>query len=104
MITEKDINDMYLHLRKTNQDIPDEALEFMKIACMDKLAIWKIKDKVSLDIKGNEFGLTLDVRENFDDKVNRMSQLHFSPFDLQDFQQVGNKLIYFGRYIAGQYF
>lgn len=34
MVTKKDITDMYVHLRKTNQSISDEALEFMKATCM----------------------------------------------------------------------
>lgn len=37
MTTEKDIQDMYLHLRSTNQSIPDEALEFMKQTCLEAL-------------------------------------------------------------------
>lgn len=37
MITQKDISDMYIHLRKTNQSIPTEALDFMKQACEEKL-------------------------------------------------------------------
>jgi len=37
MVTEKDILDMYTHLRATNQTISDEALEFMRWVCLSKL-------------------------------------------------------------------
>jgi len=37
MVTEKQILDMYVHLRKTNSSIPDEALDFMKETCLAKL-------------------------------------------------------------------
>lgn len=37
MVTEKDIIDMYVHLRRTNMSIPDEALDFMKETCLEKL-------------------------------------------------------------------
>lgn len=37
MVTKQHIMDMYVHLRKTNSSIPDEALEFMKDVCLEKL-------------------------------------------------------------------
>ena len=37
MVTKDNIIDMYIHLRKTNMSIPDEALEFMKNVCLSKL-------------------------------------------------------------------
>ena len=47
MITEQDIRDMYLHLRKTNTNIPDEALGFMKDVCMQK-----IKENIIAEFEG----------------------------------------------------
>ncbi len=38
MVTEKDIRDAYVHLRKTNQSIPDEVLDFIRDAALEKLA------------------------------------------------------------------
>lgn len=37
MTTKKDIMDAYIHLRKTNSSIPDEALEFIKNVALEKL-------------------------------------------------------------------
>lgn len=34
MVTEKEILDMYIFLRKENQSIPDHVLEFMKHTCI----------------------------------------------------------------------
>jgi hypothetical protein len=44
MVTEKDIRDMYIHLRKTNNTISDEALNFMKHTCLKALEV-NTKDK-----------------------------------------------------------
>jgi hypothetical protein len=38
MVTNKDIFDMYAHLRKTNTSIPDEVLDFMKDVCLKELS------------------------------------------------------------------
>jgi hypothetical protein len=38
MITTQDVMDMYVHLRKTNMSIPDEALGFMKDTCLSALS------------------------------------------------------------------
>lgn len=37
MITKKDIIDAYVFLRKNNQSIPDEVLDFIKDTCIEKL-------------------------------------------------------------------
>ena len=37
MVTEKQIIDAYLFLRKKNHSLPDEVLEFMKKAALQKL-------------------------------------------------------------------
>jgi len=37
MVTEKNIIDAYLHLRETNNSIPDETLNFIKDTCLEKL-------------------------------------------------------------------
>lgn len=42
MITEQTIQEAYLFLRKYNHSIPDETLEFIKQASLEKLK--KIKD------------------------------------------------------------
>lgn len=34
---EKDIIDAYLQIRKTNNSIPDEVLDFMKLAAVEKI-------------------------------------------------------------------
>lgn len=39
MIKQSDILDAYLFLRKNNHSIPDEALEFIKNAAMDKITL-----------------------------------------------------------------
>ena len=38
MITPKNILDMYVHLRTTNNSIPDEVLDFMKETCLARLS------------------------------------------------------------------
>lgn len=38
MVTNQDILDMYVHLRKKNSSISDEALDFMKDICLSALA------------------------------------------------------------------
>ena len=38
MITNQNILDMYVYLRKTNSSISDEALDFMKNTCLSALA------------------------------------------------------------------
>ncbi len=45
MTTEKDIRDMYTHLRETNQTIPSECLDFMLHTCLKALEDTKEKDK-----------------------------------------------------------
>jgi hypothetical protein len=37
MIKEQDIIEAYIHLRKTNYNIPSEVLDFIKIASLEKL-------------------------------------------------------------------
>ena len=38
MVTKKDVMDMYAHLRTTNSNISDEALDFMKEVCLAKIS------------------------------------------------------------------
>jgi len=38
MITAQDILDIYIHMRETNTNISDEALDFMKNTCLAKLS------------------------------------------------------------------
>ena len=102
MVTEKDINDMYIHLRKTNCSIPDEALDFMRTVCMDKLKLYKSQNHTTLNINSSEFGLKLEVRENFKNKDNRGAVLLLTPHDLSSYQMVGNKLRSFGLMITKQ--
>lgn len=54
MVTEKDILDMYSHLRKTNQSIPDETLDWMKTICFAALESEHIL-VTNFTIDGNKF-------------------------------------------------
>lgn len=61
MVTKNDIIDAYVHLRKTNCSISDEALDFIKLASLEKLAIINEKEKdaqvdASVKLLENKFG------------------------------------------------
>lgn len=51
MITEQHIIDAYLHLRETNTTLPDEVLDFMKRASLEKLRELAQDDEDSIDAK-----------------------------------------------------
>lgn len=55
MITESTIREAYLHLRKTNSTIPDETLDFMLEASLEKLKRGNIPD---VWVKGNIIRVT----------------------------------------------
>jgi len=60
VVVTQDILDMYVHLRKTNFGISDEAIEFMKDCCLDNLSDKKESiictdfTLVATDIKGRK--------------------------------------------------
>lgn len=61
MITRKDIIDAYVHLRKTNCSISDEALDFIKLASLEKLELINEKEKdaqvdAGVKLLENKFG------------------------------------------------
>ena len=64
MTTKQHIIDMYLHLRSTNQSIPDEALEFMKRTCMEAL------DRETIEIPTEKMDFKKrDLRESFEQDI-----------------------------------
>jgi len=95
MITEKEIRDAYIFLRKNNFSIPDDTLDFIKEAALEKLKAIPLDAVVSPHTKNFENWLNkyfvlsegLHYRSNYNelytlDELHRKFKraMHESPF------------------------
>jgi len=64
MITKKDIIDAYVFLRKNNQSIPDEVLDFIKDTCIEKLDFMEKQNDYEEIVPCPKCGNMLLISEN----------------------------------------
>lgn len=64
MITKKDIIDAYVFLRKNNQSIPDEVLDFIKDTCIEKLDLMERQNDYDEIVPCPKCGNKLLITEN----------------------------------------
>jgi len=65
MITKKDIIDAYVFLRKNNQSIPDEVLDFIKDTCIEKLDLMERQNDYDSFVPCPKCGNKLMIDLNF---------------------------------------